>query len=64
MNCTIYMENYNFTIHAICLLSFMVYKYSDLQVSSAIQKLSYKVSCKTPFFLIVHAKCNKCFMFN
>jgi hypothetical protein len=31
----------------------MGYKYSELQVSTSIQKLSCKASCKTPFFLIV-----------
>jgi hypothetical protein len=37
-----------------CPLAFMVFKYSELQMSSAIQKLSCKTSCKTPLFLIVH----------
>jgi hypothetical protein len=33
-----------------CSLAFIRYKYSGFQVSFAIQKLSYKASCKTPFF--------------
>jgi hypothetical protein len=36
-----------------CSLEFMAYKYSDLQMSNAIQKLSYKVNYKLPIFLIV-----------
>jgi hypothetical protein len=36
--------------HATCLLTLMAYKYNELQVSFAIQKLSYKASYKTPFF--------------
>jgi hypothetical protein len=31
----------------------MAYKYSELQMSFAIQKLNYKANCKTPFFFIV-----------
>jgi len=30
----------------------MVYKYNELQISSVIQKLSYKASYKTLFFFI------------
>jgi hypothetical protein len=46
-----YMELQMFSaIHATCPLVLMVYKYSELHVSSTIQKLSYKASCKTPFF--------------
>ncbi len=47
------MVRCNFTTHVICLLAFMVYKYSELQMSNAIQKLIYKASCKTPLFFIV-----------
>ncbi len=43
------MVNSNFVIHATCPLTFMVYKYSKLEVSFATQKLSCKTSCKTPF---------------
>jgi len=53
MNCTIYMVSYNFVTlatHAICMLAFMKYKYNELQVSCATQKLSYKASYKTFFF--------------
>jgi hypothetical protein len=53
MNCTIYMMNYNSIIHATCSLAFMSYKYNELQMSSAIQKLNRKPDCKTPFFLNV-----------
>jgi hypothetical protein len=28
--------------------------YSELQVSDATQKFSYKANCKTPFFFMVH----------
>jgi hypothetical protein len=48
MSCTIYMVSYNFTIHATCSLTLTTYKYNELQMSSAIQKL--KANCKTPFF--------------
>jgi hypothetical protein len=53
MNCTIYMVSYNFATHAICLLALTTYKYSELEMSFTTQKLSYKASCKTPFFFIV-----------
>jgi hypothetical protein len=53
MSCTIYTMSCNSTIHASCLLAFMVYKYSELQVCYAIKKLNYKASCKTFFFLIM-----------
>ncbi len=36
----------------------MAYKYNELQVSYAIQKLNYKVSCKTPFFLKMYIFCH------
>jgi hypothetical protein len=52
MSCTIYTVSCNFAIHATCSLALMTYKYNELQMSFTIQKLSYKVSCKTPFFLI------------
>jgi len=50
MNCTVYMVGYNFAIHVTCPLTFTTYKYNVLQVLSTTQKLSYKASCKTPFF--------------
>jgi hypothetical protein len=53
MNYTIYTVSYNFVTHAICLLTFMKYKYNELQVSCATQKLNCKASCKTTFFFIV-----------
>jgi hypothetical protein len=40
------------TTHATCSLAFMAYKYNELQVTFATQKLSYKANCKTPFFFI------------
>lgn len=51
----------NFATHTICLLALTMYKYYELQVSNAIQKLSCKAICKTPLFLI--AICNNCFGF-
>ncbi len=53
MSCTVYMVNCNSTIHATYPLALTVNKYSELQVSSATQKLNCKVNCKTSFFLIV-----------
>ncbi len=43
--------SYNFAIHATCLVALTLYKYSELQVSSTVQKLSCKASYKTCFFL-------------
>jgi hypothetical protein len=63
MNCTIYTVSYNFitlATHAICMLAFMKYKYNELQVSCATQKLSYKANYKTLFFLIVLKDAQKC----
>ncbi len=49
----------NFATHAICLLEFTTYKYSELQVFIATHKLSCKANYKTPFFLIVlEVMCN------
>jgi len=45
--------SYNFTTLATCPLTFMAYKYNDLQMTGAIQKLSYKASCKTPIFFML-----------
>jgi hypothetical protein len=53
MSCIIYMANCNFTTHAAHSLTFMVYKYSELQMSSTTQKLSRKANYKIPFFLIM-----------
>jgi len=66
MSCIVYTMNYNFATHAICPLAFTTYKYSELQTSFTIQKLSCKVSYKAPFFFIIiisisHEK-NKCNM--
>jgi hypothetical protein len=46
MNCIIYMVSYNSTIHATCSLTLALYKYSELQMSYATQKLNYKANCK------------------
>jgi hypothetical protein len=43
------MLSCNFATHATCPLAFTMYKYNELQVSFAIQKLSCKASCKTLF---------------
>jgi hypothetical protein len=37
-------------IQAICLWTLTMYKYNEMQMSYATQKLNYKASCKTPFF--------------
>jgi hypothetical protein len=50
MSCTIYTASYNFATLATCLLTFIVYKYSELQMSFAIQKLSCKANCKNKPF--------------
>jgi hypothetical protein len=60
MNCTIYIVNCNYVTHATCPLTLMVEKYSELQMSGATQKLSWKANCKTPFFLIVEEKNYMC----
>ncbi len=44
----------NSTTHATYPLALTTYKYIELQVSFVTQKVSYKVSCKTPFFHIVY----------
>jgi hypothetical protein len=67
MSCTIHTVNYNSTTHSICPLTFMAYKYNELQMSSTIQKLSCKASYKTPFshsvFITIILKLNfkQCF---
>ncbi len=40
----------NFTIHASCPLALTTYKYNELQVFGATQKLNCKASCKTNLF--------------
>jgi hypothetical protein len=54
MSCTVYMVNCNFVTHATCPLKLTMYKYSELQVSVATQKLSCKANYKTPLFLIMN----------
>jgi len=50
MSSTIYMVSCNSATHVTCLLTLMTYKYSELQMSFATQKLNYKACYKTPFF--------------
>jgi hypothetical protein len=50
MTCSVNMMSYNFVIHATCPLAFTTYKYNELQMFSATQKLSCKANCKTPLF--------------
>ncbi len=50
------MMNSNFVTHVTYLLEFTAYKYNELQVSIASQKMNCKVSYKTPFFHIVFQK--------
>jgi hypothetical protein len=45
--------SWNSTIHLIYPLALTTYKYNELQMSDATQKLSCKASCKTPIFIIV-----------
>jgi hypothetical protein len=59
LSCNVYIMSCNFATHAICLLEFTTYKYSELQVFIATHKLSCKANYKTPFFLIVlEVMCN------
>jgi len=53
MNYTVYMMSCNFIIHATCPLALITYKYNELQMFSATQKMNCKASCKTPLFIIV-----------
>jgi hypothetical protein len=53
MSSTIYTMNYNSATCVTCSLTFIAYKYIELQMSSIIQKLSCKASYKIPFFLIM-----------
>jgi hypothetical protein len=55
MSCTIYIVSYNFITHATCSLALALYKYNELEVFGATQK----ISCKTPLFLIVVASIDK-----
>jgi hypothetical protein len=54
MSCIIYMVNYSFVTHAIYSLALMMFKYNELQMSSALEKVSCKANCKIPFFLIMN----------
>ncbi len=47
MSYTVYMMNYNFVTHATCPLKLTTYKYNELQVFVATQKLNCKANCKT-----------------
>jgi hypothetical protein len=44
----------NCVTHVICPLALMAYKYNELQMSFATQKLSCKANWKTPFFFIMN----------
>ncbi len=46
----------NSATHATCSLALSMYKYSELQMSFAIQKLGCKARCKAPFCLIVKSQ--------
>jgi hypothetical protein len=50
MSCSVYTVSCNFVIHATCPLVLTTYKYNELQVSFATQKLNCKANCKTPLF--------------
>jgi hypothetical protein len=41
MSYIVYIMNCNFVTHTICLLALIMYKYNELQMSSAIQNLSH-----------------------
>jgi hypothetical protein len=62
MSYTIYTVSCNFTTHATYLLALIAYKYNELQMFFATQKLSCKANCKTPFFYNVWIF--RCFNFN
>jgi hypothetical protein len=53
MNYTVYTINCNSATHGTYPLTLATYKYSELQISSPIQKLGCKASYNTPFFLIM-----------
>jgi hypothetical protein len=48
------MVSCNFATHATYPLELTLYKYIELQMFFATQKLSCKANCKTPFFLMVN----------
>jgi hypothetical protein len=52
----VYILSYNFATHLTCLLTLTVYKYNELQVFGATQKLGCKANCKTPLFFTVYMK--------
>jgi hypothetical protein len=56
MNCIIHTMSCNCATHATYSLAFTLYKYSELQVSFVIKKLSCKANCKTPFFIMEETK--------
>jgi len=58
MSYIVYTLNCNFATYATCLLALTMYKYNELQVIIATQKLNCKASCKKPFFLIVKGYIN------
>jgi hypothetical protein len=50
MSCIVYTMSCNFTTHVTYLLTFMTYKYSELEVFSATQQLNCKGSYEIPLF--------------
>jgi hypothetical protein len=50
MNCTIYIVSCNFAIHATCPLTLIVYKYNELQMVIATQKIELQSQSQKPFF--------------
>jgi hypothetical protein len=53
MSFSVYMVSCNFATYVICPLALTTYKYNELEVSFAIQKLSCKANNKTTIFIIV-----------
>jgi hypothetical protein len=53
LSCNELHHIYNDLQHVTCSLAITTYKYNELQVSSAIQKLSCKAGCKTLIFPIM-----------
>jgi len=50
LSCIVYIVSCKFAIYATYPLELTTYKYNELQMSFATQKLNYKANCKTPFF--------------
>jgi hypothetical protein len=50
MGCIVYIVNCNYAFHATCLLAFATYKYNELHMFGATQKLSFRLVAKHLFF--------------